>query len=1127
MSDFISVIVDWFKNLAKWVEDNLGDPYIAQALRDDLDLAPGDNGVIDEKLKGIAAATTFVDLSNALSALKQIGEQLNNDPNSITGWDVAYLLGKLFSAEMIRAREPIVYTLGKACLFISNDPESWVEFDPAVLFRQIQGEKTSSSEELTERISSLASLLAIALELVLDKYVGPKMLDAYYGWDPAPKTDNPLTEKMSTADLVSSRAMTLVTSVPIPNSKDLTSQVALTILGVPKEHGGPGLFLSLGGQGNFNNKIEQTTLDINVGATNALNMLIGWGDNPKKFAVDSKADTGSYGRISLTNERKDSAPIVLVGDKDNTRLTIKRIKFEMEMGPDQASVHLALEDAELVIRPGEGDGFLKAIASSDIKLGFSFGITIDTHGGVRIDNGTCGRAIIPVEKSLGGFLDIHTVELALTPTPNDPKYSIALEMTTAFGLNLGPFRASVDRIGLQLQLGKDINLGFKAPNGIGIVLDTSIVKGGGYLFFDEAQGEYAGALELRFSNWGIKAIGVLTTKMPDGSSGWALQLLLFVEGTPHIPIGGPGLICIGIGGVIGLHHGVDIPALQEQMPKGVLDDILFPQNPIADAPRIINRMRIIFPIRRNAFLIGLMFKVTWGSPPANLAEIKLGLVLAMDNALGGDRPTSISKILMLGQIRIGMPETARGDVIRIIVDFLGYLDFDAKRFGFYASLRDSRLVQVLELTGSLLVLIDYGDHPTFLVAVGGFHPRFKDLPSNLPIQLDRIGVKFTIASIIELTIKCYFAVTSATIQFGVEARAKIDLDVVEIEGYIGFDALIYYHPRFRFEVDFRAGMTIKVMGETLLGVSLEGILAGPGRWRISGKAHFSILCFDFDPSFDEQWGTEPNVPAESIKVAALLETELSKQDNWSIELPAGAETWVTLEVAPGETRILAHPSSQLRVTQKIAPLGLTMEKFGEATIDGPNRFDLESVSIGNILVSNRQMAQEHLARSQYLNLSEEQKLSSPSFESFDVGVTVGINHHVIPLDNEITSGNLNYETKYLVPEKGKKLLQVIQFEQSLSMSNMLTMDLLQSAASAGAAAQSKLREKDRLRPDKSQKVSLSEPSIAVVDKQSFTSLPKENQLSANNALNWTLAHQTMTEKGLKQVTLVENYELVN
>lgn len=1121
MANAITTVRDWFKELAEWVQENLGDPYIVEALRDDLGLAPGESvpeaqrGQIKQFADGLdpdkeGFNETVADLKDLVDALVQMGEQLTEDPNSISGWDVAYLLGKLLAAEMIRTREPVVYAIGKTSLFIADDPEALTEFDPAVLVRQARGEASApgSGEKLAERVSALASVVAVALERVLDKFAGPELLDAYYGWDPAPDSATP------NADLVSSRATTLVVS--LPKVADTTPKLALTVLGVPAEHGGPGLFLAFGGGGAFERKIEQTTLKIEAGAGSALDMFIGWDESPHGFEVGSGA--AGFGRFSLKREGAAGAPAIRIGDADKTRLDIGQIGLGIDILADRAAFRVSLEKTELVIRPGEGDGFLSAMASGEIKLGFDFGLTADTRGGIRIDGGTRGRATIPVEKSLGGVLDIHTVELALAP--GGAGYDLALEMATAFGLNLGPFRASVDRIGFQLQLAfrqgnlgfMEAALGFKAPNGLGLVLDAGLVKGGGYLFFDFERGEYAGALELRFATWGIKAIGILTTKLPDGSSGWALLLLVYAE-LPRFHIAF-GIFFDSIGGLIGLHHGADVPALQTQLPQGVFDDILFPQNPVADAPRIINRLRVIFIIRRNAFLIGPMFRLSWGTP--RLGEIKLGLVLAMDNALGGDGPVSLSKILLLGQVRIGMPETTRGDVVRIIVDFLGYLDFDAKRFGFFARLRDSRLAQVLELTGSLLLLIDYGEQPSFVVAVGGFHPRFKDLPPGLPAGLDRIGMKLKIASIVEISLQCYFAVTSATIQFGAELRVKVDLEVVSIEGYIGFDALIHYRPRFRFEVDFRAGMAIKVMGETLVGVSVEGTLAGPGRWRISGKAHFKILFFEFSPSFDEQWGEEPALPAEATSVSALLAAELSRADNWSTELPFGAETLATIAVTPGETKVLAHPSSQLRVSQKVAPLGLSLEKFGETAITGANRFDLEDVRIGGIPAASRQATREHLARGQYLNLSEEQKLSSPSFETFDVGVAVGLNDYALPAD-AVTAGNLDYETKYLVP--GEEEGQLFRFELLISA---LSMDLFRAGAAAGAAAQSGLRARDRLRPAGNRKLSVSEPAVAAVDGRNFSTVA---DLDADTAHNWTLAAQALAAQGVERATLVEAYEL--
>ena len=51
------------------------------------------------------------------------------------------------------------------------------------------------------------------------------------------------------------------------------------------------------------------------------------------------------------------------------------------------------------------------------------------------------------------------------------------------------------------------------------------------------RGEYAGALELKFLTWSIKAIGLLSTKRPDGSDGWSLLLFVFGQFNVHIAFG--------------------------------------------------------------------------------------------------------------------------------------------------------------------------------------------------------------------------------------------------------------------------------------------------------------------------------------------------------------------------------------------------------------------------------------------------------------------------------------------------------------------------------------------------------------------------------------------------------------
>ena len=45
-----------------------------------------------------------------------------------------------------------------------------------------------------------------------------------------------------------------------------------------------------------------------------------------------------------------------------------------------------------------------------------------------------------------------------------------------------------------------------------------------------------------------------------------------------------------------------------------------------------------------------------------------------------------------------------------------------------------------------------------------------------------------------MIVKCYFAVTSNTVQFGAAVRVEFSIKVASIEGHLGFDALFQFSP---------------------------------------------------------------------------------------------------------------------------------------------------------------------------------------------------------------------------------------------------------------------------------------------------------------------------------------------
>ena len=345
-----------------------------------------------------------------------------------------------------------------------------------------------------------------------------------------------------------------------------------------------------------------------------------------------------------------------IGDENKTRLEIQKFYMGTELNSARAGFRAGVRDATLIINLGEGDGFLKTVAGSELKVTFDVGLTVDTDGGFRLEGGTKARVTVPVGRSILGVVTVHHIEIGLDG--GAPGADLSLEVSGGFGLYIGPFSATVDRLGMHLDakfgsggnLGAlNLDVGFKPPNGVGLRLDAGVVVGGGYLYLDPQRGEYAGALELQIGKIGIKAIGMLTTKLPDGKPGWSLLLFLYAQ-IPPIPLVF-GFTLVGVGGMVGVAARHQHRRARAGMKTNAFDDLLFPKDPVADAPRILNRLRTLFPITPRALTIGPMVDIAWGTP--RIIFLRLGILVQLDNVFdSGDASVSFSSVVLLGQLRV-------------------------------------------------------------------------------------------------------------------------------------------------------------------------------------------------------------------------------------------------------------------------------------------------------------------------------------------------------------------------------------------------------------------------------------------------------------------------------------------
>ena len=653
------------------------------------------------------------------------------------------------------------------------------------------------------------------------------------------------------------------------------------------------------------------------------------------------------------------------------------LKAELGTGGGATVDPLLFADVDrlkLHIGSSEADGFIaKLLAAADIEGEFDLGLEWQASAGLRVKASGGIEIALPIHKQLGP-IDFQTVYLALRILPDG---KLSQEVSAGLAGSLGPLHVSIERMGVLMDLHFaesvdagygpfDTGLGFKPPSGVGLVVDAGVVTGGGYLYFDPDRGEYAGVLELSIAEIvTVKAIGLITTKMPDGSKGFSLLIIITAEFGTGIQLGF-GFTLLGVGGILGLNRTVNLQPLMEGVRSGAINSIMFPQNPVENAPRIISDLRAIFPPYEGKFLIGPMARLGWGTP--TLVSISLGIIIEIPG-----------NIAIVGVLKIALP-AEDAPLIVIQVNFAGAIEFDKKRLYFFASLFESRIL-FLTLEGEMGLLVAWGDDANFVVSVGGFHPRFNPPPLPFPSPR-RIVVSILNTAVARIRTETYFAVTSNTVQFGSRTEVMFDVSVARVDGHLAFDALFQFSP-FYFIIEISASVSLKVFGLGLFSIRLQFALEGPTPWRAHGTGTLSLFFFDVSADFDITWGDSKDTTLPPVPVMPLLRAELDKIENWKAELPVNNNLLVSLRKLPeGETAQVLHPLGTLRVSQRAVPLDLKIDKVGNQKPSDADEFKITATA-GLVKAGD---SDEQFAKAQFLNMSDADKLSQRAFDPLHGGI---------------------------------------------------------------------------------------------------------------------------------------------
>jgi hypothetical protein len=642
-----------------------------------------------------------------------------------------------------------------------------------------------------------------------------------------------------------------------------------------------------------------------------------------------------------------------------------------------------VDKGKIVIKSTDPDSFIARLLPSDgLIVSFDFGIAWSASKGLYISGGAGLESTFPINLSLGP-VTIPSIHLGVFLGTD----GLRLELSVTADGQIGPISAAIDRVGLGATLAfKRGNLGpvdfgfkFKPPTGLGIDIDAGPISGGGFITFDPDHGRYAGVLALSLYSIQVKAIGLLDTKLPDGHSGYSFLVIISVEFTP-IQLGF-GFTLNGVGGLCGINRNFVTDAIQAGLRAHSLDHILFPKDPVKNAPAIISDLRTIFPPAEGRYVFGPMLELGWGGG-LNLLTAELGVIIAIPSPV---------VIAILGQLNINLPNPAAA-IVELHLDVLGIVDFGKKLFSLDATLHDSRVV-VFTIVGDMAMRLSWGDNPSFALSIGGLNPHFQP-PAGFP-QLKRLTISLSASDNFRLSIQTYLAITSNTFQFGALAELYVGVSWFNVYGWLGFDALFIFQP-FSFIADFTAGLALRSGTSTLFGISLSGELSGTTPWHVKGEAHFTILFFDIGVHVEYTWGETQTPQLPAVDAWPQLQSAIQDVRNWSGALPASRPSMVTLAIPQAdEHNVYVDPNGTLTFRERVVPLNQTLTKFGEATPGPQTSFNLgaNAVTIGadpkTAAVLPFTVIRDKFAPAQFEQMSDQDKLSRPSFEDRDAGFSFG------------------------------------------------------------------------------------------------------------------------------------------
>jgi hypothetical protein len=222
-----------------------------------------------------------------------------------------------------------------------------------------------------------------------------------------------------------------------------------------------------------------------------------------------------------------------------------------------------------------------------------------------------------------------------------------------------------------------------------------------------------------------------------------------------------------------------------------------------------------------------------------------------------------------------------------------------------------------------------------------------------------------------------------------------------------------------------------------------------------------------------------------------------------------------VQTAQAET-LLAHPDEALEVRQSLVPLGVAIDHYGHFDVRDFRRFDLRLAAPDNTQLASDNL-NDFFAPAEFFELSQDQRLTRKSFDSYNAGVSV------TGLDNlqggRFRLQKVDYERKFLGEQTNPPISQLARLVVQLPPVRFLA----QVRSNAIGRSRTGRRVNHTVRDD----FSLQQEEFVIVNSEDLTPFePAQPVTGSEAAVHTALNHLVQQDPTRRErLTVVSRWEL--